>query len=118
MFGGIKLWGDWFNHLIGLGGVLGIPSLDIAAAAPHVADEHHAGARRVHRRAAVAPVPASTARRSWSIVWGALGGSLMGIGAALAGGCTTGGFFVPMLHASPAGFVMLGRADGRRGRSA
>jgi hypothetical protein len=41
------------------------------------------------------------------LIWGALGGSLMGIGAVLAGGCTVGAFFVPVLHASPSGFVML-----------
>lgn len=35
--------------------------------------------------------------------WGLLGGCLMGIGAALAGGCTTGGFFNPVMHA---GWVM------------
>ena len=28
VFGGIKLWGDWFNHLIGLDGVLGIHEPD------------------------------------------------------------------------------------------
>jgi hypothetical protein len=31
----------------------------------------------------------------------------MGLGAVLAGGCTVGAFFVPTLHASPSGFVML-----------
>jgi hypothetical protein len=25
VFGGVKFWGDWFNNLIGLGPVLGIP---------------------------------------------------------------------------------------------
>ena len=39
-------------------------------------------------------------------VWAAMGGTLMGIGAALAGGCTTGGFFNPVLHSSPAGWAM------------
>jgi uncharacterized membrane protein YedE/YeeE len=36
----------------------------------------------------------------------ALGGCLMGLGATLAGGCTTGGFFTPALHSSPAGWAM------------
>ena len=35
-----------------------------------------------------------------------VGGCLMCIGAALAGGCTTGGFFNPVLHSSPAGWAM------------
>jgi hypothetical protein len=39
-------------------------------------------------------------------LWAAMGGSLLGIGAALAGGCTTGGFFNPVLHSSPAGWAM------------
>ena len=39
-------------------------------------------------------------------VWGAVGGALMGIGASLAGGCTTGGFFTPLMFASPAGWAM------------
>jgi uncharacterized membrane protein YedE/YeeE len=39
-------------------------------------------------------------------IWAAFGGTLMGIGASLAGGCTTGGFFNPVLHASPAGWAM------------
>jgi uncharacterized membrane protein YedE/YeeE len=39
-------------------------------------------------------------------VWGALGGTLMGTGAAFAGGCTTGGFFIPLTFSSPSGWVM------------
>ena len=39
-------------------------------------------------------------------VWAAVGGSMMGIGAALAGGCTTGGFLTPLIHSSPAGWTM------------
>jgi uncharacterized membrane protein YedE/YeeE len=39
-------------------------------------------------------------------VWGALGGALMGIGATFAGGCTTGGFFIPLTFSSPSGWVM------------
>jgi hypothetical protein len=42
------------------------------------------------------------------IIWAALGGTLMGTGAAFAGGCTTGGFFNPVVHASPAGWIMAG----------
>ncbi len=39
-------------------------------------------------------------------IWAALGGTLMGIGAVLAGGCTTGGFFVPLTFSSAAGWAM------------
>ena len=33
-------------------------------------------------------------------VWATFGGILMGVGATLAGGCTTGGFFVPLIFSS------------------
>jgi hypothetical protein len=107
VFGGVKFWGDWFNNLIGLGPVLGIPQETRRLPdAPHVADEHHAGAW--------APSPRRCLSRQFSpnrpppleYVWAASGGSLLGIGAALAGGCTTGGFFNPVLHSSPAGWAM------------
>jgi uncharacterized membrane protein YedE/YeeE len=39
-------------------------------------------------------------------IWGALGGLLMGVGATFAGGCTTGGFFIPLTFSSPSGWVM------------
>jgi uncharacterized membrane protein YedE/YeeE len=39
-------------------------------------------------------------------IWAATGGSLMGIGAVLAGGCTTGGFFVPLTFSSASGWAM------------
>jgi len=39
-------------------------------------------------------------------IWAAVGGILMGIGATLAGGCTTGGFFVPLLFSSASGWAM------------
>lgn len=106
VFGGIKLWGDWFNHLIGLGVPLGL---------------HEPDSPLLHRLSLMninlvlgAFVAALLSRQfrfnrppPLEFVWGALGGSLMGIGAVLAGGCTVGAFFVPALHASPSGLVML-----------
>lgn len=106
VFGGIKLWGDWFNHLIGLDGVLGI---------------HEPDSPLLHRLSlmnitlVLGAFAAALLSRQFrfnrppklELIWGALGGSLMGIGAVLAGGCTVGAFFVPTLHASPSGFVML-----------
>jgi uncharacterized membrane protein YedE/YeeE len=106
VFGGIKLWGDWFNHLVGLGGVLGI---------------HAPDSPLIHRLSlmnitlVLGAFTAALLSRQFRFnrppaleyVWGALGGSLMGLGAVLAGGCTVGAFFVPALHASPSGFVML-----------
>jgi uncharacterized membrane protein YedE/YeeE len=117
IFGGLKLWGDWFNNLIGLGPTLGVQSkLDSPL---------------LHRMSlmnitlVMGAFCAALLSRQFRInrppkleyVWAALGGSLMGIGATLAGGCTTGGFFTPLLHSSPAGWAMwlgltLGAATG------
>ncbi|MEW5771675.1 MAG: YeeE/YedE thiosulfate transporter family protein [Pseudomonadota bacterium] len=106
VFGGIKLWGDWFNQLIGLDGLLGTPQglesplmhrislMDITLVLGAFA------AALLSRQFAVNRPP------PLEYLWGALGGLLMGIGATLAGGCTVGGFLVPALHASPAGMAM------------
>jgi uncharacterized membrane protein YedE/YeeE len=106
IFGGMKLFGDWFNNLIGLGPLLGIkPDLDTPL---------------MHRMAlmnmtlVLGAFVAAMISRQFGIhrpppleyVWAALGGTAMGLGATLAGGCTTGGFFTPLVHASPAGWAM------------
>lgn len=106
VFGGVKFWGDWFNNLIGLGPLLGLPS--------------ERGSVWLHSMSLMninlvlgAFCAALLSRQFGPIrppkleyVWAALGGVLMGTGAALAGGCTTGGFFNPVLHSSPAGWAM------------
>jgi uncharacterized membrane protein YedE/YeeE len=106
VFGGVKFWGDWFNNLIGLGPTLGIPQ--------------QTEGFLMHRMSlmnimlVLGAFAAALLSRQFSpnrpppleYVWAASGGSLLGIGAALAGGCTTGGFFNPVLHSSPAGWAM------------
>jgi uncharacterized membrane protein YedE/YeeE len=106
IFGGLKLWGDWLNSAIGLGGMLGVPA--------------HLESPLIHRMSlmnimlVIGAFAAALMSRQFLInrpprlelVTGAFGGILMGTGAALAGGCTTGGFFTPVLHSSPAGWVM------------
>lgn len=106
VFGGVKFWGDWFNNLIGLGPWLGLPS--------------ERGSFWLHSMSlmnitlVLGAFCAALLSRQFNpsrapkleYVWAALGGTLMGTGAALAGGCTTGGFFNPVLHASPAGWAM------------
>ena len=106
VFGGIKLWGDWINNFIGLGPLIGTPHepesplmhrvslMDISLLLGAFA------AALMSRQFIVNRAP----RQEYA--WGAMGGIFMGIGATLAGGCTVGGFFVPMLHSSPAGMVM------------
>ena len=106
VFGGVKFWGDWFNNLIGLGPMLGIPQ--------------QSEGFLMHRMSlmnimlVIGAFSAALLSRQFSpnrpppleYIWAASGGSLLGIGAALAGGCTTGGFFNPVLHSSPGGWAM------------
>lgn len=106
VFGGVKFWGDMFNNWIGLGPILGVP--------------HELDSFWMHRMSlmnttlVLGAFCAALLSRQFApsrppkleYVWAAMGGTLMGIGAALAGGCTTGGFFNPVLHSSPAGWAM------------
>lgn len=106
VFGGLKLWGDWFNSAVGLGEALKIKAeLDSPL-------EHRMSLMNI--TLLFGAFAAALLSRQFRIsrapkleyVWGALGGTLMGMGATLAGGCTTGGFFTPALHSSPAGWLM------------
>ena len=106
VFGGLKLWGDYLNNAVGLGSVLGIKSnlesplmhrislMDItlvmgAFSAALLSRQFH-----INR-----PPPLE-------YFWASFGGILMGVGATLAGGCTTGGFFVPLIFSSASGWAM------------
>ncbi len=106
VFGGVKFWGDWINRAVGLGPALGLaePTETILTHRMSLMNILLVGgaftAALMSRQFAVNRPP------KLEFVWAALGGSLMGIGAALAGGCTTGGFFNPVVHASPAGWAM------------
>ncbi len=106
VFGGLRLWGDWINNAIGLGPLLNIK-----------ADLESPILQRMslmNIMLVIGALSASLFSRQFSLLrapkleylWGALGGTLMGIGATLAGGCTTGGFFTPAMNSSPAGWVM------------
>lgn len=108
VFGGLKHWGDWINHLIGLDAMLGA--------------RHELDSPLMHRISLMditlilGAFAAALMSRQFILnrappleyLWGALGGIFMGLGATVAGGCTVGGFFVPVLHASPTGMVMWG----------
>lgn len=106
VYGGLKLWGDWFNNAIGLGPLLGLKEelqspllhrislMDITLVIGAFCAALMAGQFRISRPPAL------------EFVTGAAGGALMGVGASLAGGCTTGGFFTPLMFASPAGWAM------------
>ncbi len=107
VFGGLKLWGQWINHLIGLDVLLGAEAELDDPLMHHLSLTDIAlvigafSAALLSRRFALNRAPRI------EYVWGALGGVLMGVGASLAGGCTVGGFFTPMIFASPAGWTML-----------
>jgi uncharacterized membrane protein YedE/YeeE len=106
VFGGLKLWGDYFNNLIGLGPLLGVKTeldsplmhrislMDITLVLGAFC------AAMLSRQFRISRPP------NLEFVWGALGGTLMGVGATFAGGCTTGGFFIPLTFSSPSGWVM------------
>ena len=106
VFGGIRLWGDWFNSAIGLGPALGLPAtlegpllhrislMDITLLLGAFC------AALMSRQFRVSRPP------RLEYLWAALGGCFMGLGATLAGGCTTGGFFTPALHSSAAAWAM------------
>jgi len=106
VFGGLKLWGDWFNHFIGLG-----PLLNISGNLENPLQQRISlmditlilgafSAALMSRQFAVRRPPPQ------EYVNAALGGSLMGVGATLAGGCTTGGFFTPLMFQSASGWAM------------
>lgn len=106
VFGGLKLWGDWLNSAIGLGPALGLPET-LQGPLLHRMSLMNITlllgafcAALLSRQFRVSRPP------KLEYIWAALGGCFMGLGATLAGGCTTGGFFTPALHSSPAGWAM------------
>lgn len=106
IYGGLKLWGDWINWGLGLGPLLNMkaapesPLLDRMSLMNMTLVLGAFAAALMSRQFAFNRAP------KLEYIWGALGGTFMGIGATLAGGCTTGGFFTPAMHSSPAGWAM------------
>ena len=106
IYGGLKLWGDYFNNLIGIGPLLGVPQ-KLETLLMHRMS-------LMNMTLVLGAFCAALLSRQFLInrppkleyVWATMGGCLMGLGATLAGGCTSGGFFTPVLHSSPAGWMM------------
>ena len=106
VFGGIKLWGDYLNNAIGLGSLLGIK--------PQLEDILMHRISLLNITLIMGAFCAALFSRQFRInrppvleyIWAMVGGTLMGLGATLAGGCTTGGFFVPLIFSSYAGWGM------------
>jgi len=106
VFGGVKLWGDYFNNFIGLGPLLGIkPELD-SPLMHRISLMDITLVLGAFAAALLSQQFRISRPPNLEFVWGALGGTLMGIGATFAGGCTTGGFFIPLTFSSPSGWVM------------
>jgi hypothetical protein len=106
VFGGLKLWGNYFNNLIGLGPLLGIPAQLESPLMHRISLMDICLLLGAFSAALISGQFAINRPPKLEYVWAAVGGSLMGIGASLAGGCTTGGFFTPLIHSSPAGWAM------------
>ena len=106
VFGGLKLWGDYLNNAIGLGSILGIKEQLESPLMHRISLTNITlllgafSAALLSRQFHINRPPAL------EYVWAVVGGTLMGIGAVLAGGCTTGGFFVPLTFSSAAGWAM------------
>jgi len=106
VFGGVKFWGDWFNNLIGLGPALGLPGERGSFWLHSMSLMNINLVLGAFCAALLSRQFAPSLPPKLEYLWAALGGILMGVGAALAGGCTTGGFFNPVLHASASGWAM------------
>lgn len=106
VFGGVRYWGDQFNHLIGLAPLLGIAPPDEGWLTHRMSLMNIMLLLGAFAAALMSRQFQPNRPPKLELVWAALGGTLMGTGASLAGGCTTGGFFNPVLHSSPAGWAM------------
>ncbi len=106
VFGGLKLWGDYLNNAIGLGPVLGIKQ-ELESPLMHRIS-------LLNITLLLGAFSAALLSRQFHVnrppkleyIWAAAGGILMGAGSCLAGGCTTGGFFVPLTFSSASGWAM------------
>lgn len=106
VFGGVKYWGDQFNHLVGLASPLGIAQPDEGWLIHRMSLMNIMLLLGAFSAALMSRQFQPSRPPKLEFVWAMFGGSMLGIGASLAGGCTTGGFFNPVLNSSPAGWVM------------
>ena len=106
VFGGVKLWGDYLNNAIGLGPLLGIKSELDSPLMHRISLTNITLVIGAFSAALLSQQFRISRPPKLEFIWGAVGGSLMGLGATLAGGCTTGGFFVPLTFSSAAGWSM------------
>ena len=106
VFGGIKLWGDYLNNAIGLGSLLGIKEQLESPLVHRISIMNIALVMGAFSAALLSRQFHINRPPRLEYVWAAAGGTFMGVGATLAGGCTTGGFFVPLTFSSASGWAM------------
>jgi len=106
VFGGVRFWGDKINGFLGLAPLLGIETPEEGLLTHRMSLMNIMLLLGAFTAALMSRQFQINRPPKLEILWGALGGVLMGIGASFAGGCTTGGFFNPVVHSSPSGWVM------------
>jgi uncharacterized protein len=106
VYGGIKNWGDWFNTFVGLGDILNISKELSSPLENRISILNMClvigafSAALISRQFRISRPP------KLEYLNGAIGGTLMGIGATLSMGCNVGAFFTPVIFSSPSGWAM------------
>jgi len=100
--GGLRNWGDWFFHLVGVYG--NSPESPLISTGSILTLGLLWGA---FASALLAKQFALRWAPPFELLKGAVGGTLMGIGSAMAGGCNVGGFYMAISAMSASGFAMM-----------
>lgn len=100
--GGLRVWGDWIWYAIGLASK---PGSHLFLSDPAILTWGLlAGA---FGSALLSHQVAWTMAPTWELFKGLVGGILLGIGSAMAGGCNVGGFYSAVAAGSVSGFAMM-----------
>jgi uncharacterized membrane protein YedE/YeeE len=100
--GGIRNWGDWLFHWTGLYDAAPKSALTSSSSVLAIGLLWGALAAALLARQFAVRIPPK-----FELLKGAVGGILLGIGAALAGGCNVGGFYSSIGAFSLSGFAMM-----------
>ena len=102
VFGGVRVWGDWVFNYLGLYGTAGLnPVFSTSSILSFGLLFGALGSALLSKQFAIRMAPGI------EIIKGFVGGSLMGVGAALAGGCNVGGFYTSVSAFSASGLAMM-----------
>jgi hypothetical protein len=100
--GGLRIWGDWMLHGLGLAAR---PSSDLFLSDTSILS--WGLLLGAFGSALLSHQVAWTMAPPWELLKGMVGGVLLGVGSALAGGCNVGGFYSALAAGSVSGFAML-----------